>query len=394
VHFPSNLRMACRFLAMFAVGVAWFVLPSVAQKPKPVGKYLMYVGTYTVRGSKGIYAYRYEVNSGLVTSLGLAAATENPSFLTIHPNGRFLYAVNELQKYKGESSGGISAFTLDPQTGKLTQLNELASRGADPCYISVDHTGKFVLVANYTGGNVAVFPVLENGGLGEASAFDQHKGSGPNKDRQEGPHAHWIDLTADNRFALSADLGLDEVLVYHFDADKGTLGLNDPPFVKGDPGAGPRHIAISPNGKFVYVVNEINSTVTQFSYDPKAGVLQRLESWPTLPKDFKGENTTAEIAVHPNGKFLYVSNRGDDSIVVFAIHPVKGTLTFVERVPTGGKEPRNFAIGPAGRRLFAANQNSDNIVVFNIDSRTGRLKPTGQQLKVPSPVDIKFVAVE
>jgi 6-phosphogluconolactonase len=377
-----------------ALSVALFLISSAAgQKNSPVTHdYLVYVGTYTQRGSHGIYAYRYQEGSGKLTPLGLAAATENPSFVTIHPNGRFLYAVNEMQKYRGEASGAVTAFSLDPGTGKLTELNELASRGADPCYIAVDHGGKFVLVANYTGGNVAVFPIREDGGLAEASAFDQHTGSGPNKDRQEAPHAHWLDVSADNQFALNADLGLDEVVVYRFDPAKGTLAPNDPPFAKVDPGAGPRHIAI--HGKFVYVINEINSTITEFTWDAKAGTLKKVQSWPTLAKDFHGENTTAEIVVHPSGKFLYASNRGEDTIAVFAINPASGALTFVERVPSGGKEPRNFAIDPAGRRLFAANQESDNIVIFNLDPRTGRLKPTGQVLKVAAPVCIQFVAAE
>ena len=385
--------MTCRLLAFLSLAL---LLPSAnaQESMTPKAGYLMYVGTYTVRNSKGIYAYRYDQVSGQLISLGLAAETVNPSFVAASPDRRFLYAVNEEQKYKDQSSGAVTAFTIDLMTGKLTELNQIASRGADPCHISLDRTGKFVLVANYTGGNVAVFPVLENGSLGDFSAFDQHKGSGPNADRQEGPHAHWIHVSSDNRFVLTADLGLDEILVYRFDPTKGTLTPNDPPFGKVEPGAGPRHLAFHPDGKFAYVISELASTITSFSYDPKAGTLQRLRSWPTLPKDFKGENTTAEIAVHPNGKFVYGSNRGDDSIVVFAVGPNHGDLTFVERVPTGGKAPRNFAIDPGGKRLFVANQESDNIVVFNIDPRTGKLKPTGQQLKVSAPVCIEFVQMK
>ena len=277
----------------------------------------MYVGTYSQRGSKGIYAYHYDGSSGEVSPLGVAAETQDPSFLVIDPNRKWLYAVNERHDYKGQSSGAVTAFAIDRATGKLTELNELASRGADPCYISLDHTGKFALVANYTGGNVAVFPVEADGRLGNSSAFVQHKGSGPNHDRQEGPHAHFIDLSPDNRFALAVDLGLDEVLSYRFDANNGSLAA-DPAAAKVDPGAGPRHLAFSPSGKFVYVINEIKATITSFSYDSKTGTLNRLEVVPTLPADFKGENTSAEIVMHPSGKFLYISNRGHDSIAAFA----------------------------------------------------------------------------
>jgi len=289
-------------------------------------KYLVYVGTYTVRGSKGIYAYRYDASTGQLEDLGLAAETPSPSFLAISPNHKFLYAANETDEYQGQSSGIVTAFSIDTKTGKLTLLNQKASRGASPCHISLDHTGKFVLVANYTGGNLAVFPVEEDGRLGEASDFIQHIGSGPNHDRQEKAHAHWIDLSADNRFVLNADLGLDEVFVYHFDASKGKLTPNDPPFAKVGPGAGPRHLAFHPNGRFAYVIDELDSTVTSFSYDAKAGTLHELQSVSTLPKDFSGKSNTAEVVVHPSGKFLYGSNRGHDSLAVFAIDPAKGTL--------------------------------------------------------------------
>jgi len=357
------------------------------------GKYVFYVGTYTEDGSKskGIYAYRFDADTGQITSLGLAAETTNPSFVAPHPNGRFLYAVNEVGNYKGPNSGGVSAFSIDHATGKLTFLNELPSRGADPCYIIVDKTGKYVLVANYTGGSVAVFPVLEDGKLGEASAFVQHTGHGTNPSRQEGPHAHSIDLSPDNRLAMVDDLGLDELLVYKFDSVKGSLTPNDPPFAKLDPGAGPRHFVLHPSGKFAYVISEMQSTVTAFSNDPATGTLHRLQTISALPKDFRGENDDAEIQMHPSGKFLYASNRGSDTIAVFAIDPSKGTLTPVEYTPTQGKIPRSFEIDPTGKFLFAENQKSDNIVIFRIDAKTGRLTPTGQVLDVGSPVCVKFL---
>ena len=311
-----------------------------------------------------------------------------------HPNGRFLYAVNEVGNYKGPNSGGVSAFSIDPATGKLTFLNEVSSRGADPCYITVDKTGKYVLVANYTGGSVAVFPILANGGLGEASAFVQHTGHGTNPERQEGPHAHSIDLSRDNRFAMVDVLGLDELLVYKFDSGKGSLTPNDPPFTKVAAGAGPRHFALRPDGKFAYVVTEIGHTVTVFYNDAANGKLQVIQTITTLPKDFTGRNDDAEIAVHPSGKFLYASNRGDDSIAIYAIDHAKGTLTQVGSVHTGGKEPRSFEIDPTGALLFAQNQKSDNIVVFKINAKTGLLTTTGQVLDVGSPVCLKFVAAD
>ena len=358
-------------------------------------KYLVYVGTETEgSASKGIYAYRYDAATAQLTPLGLAAETADPSFVTLHPNGRFLYAVNSVSNYKGPNSGGVSAFAIDHANGKLTLLNELPSRGADPCYIAVDKSGKYVLVANYAGGSVIVFPILEDGRLGEASAFVQHTGHGANPARQEGPHPHSIDLSPDNRFALVDDLGLDELFVYRFDSSKGSLTPNDPKSASTDAGAGPRHFVLGPNGKFAYVVEEMHSAVAVFSYDAAAGALHSLQTISTLPKDFTSQNDDAEIAVHPSGKFLYASNRGHDSIAVFSIDKSKGTLTPIEYTPTQGKIPRSFEIDPTGSLLFAANQKSDNVVIFKIDAKTGKLTPTGQVLEVASPVCVKFVAID
>lgn len=378
-----------------------FLVLCASAAPAPNKRqFLVYVGTYTEEGStsKGIYAYRFDPNTAELTPVGLAAETTNPSFLAVHPNHRFLYAVNEVGKYKGEKSGAVSAFRIDRTTGKLTLLNQVASRGADPCYVTVDKTGKYVLVANYTGGSVAVFPVLEDGRLGEASSFIQHTGHGTDPQRQEGPHAHSIDLSPDNHFAIVDDLGLDETLVYRFDSAKGALTLNDPQLyttlAKADPGAGPRHFAFHPSGKFAYVVNEMGSTVSVFSYDGADGALRRLQTISTFPKDFSAHNDDAEIEVHPSGKFLYASNRGHDSIAVFAVDPGKGTLTLIEYAPTKGQTPRSFEIAPAGSLLFAANEKSDNIVVFRINPQTGRLAPTGKVLDVAEPVCVKFVPIE
>ncbi len=363
--------------------------------PTGHNKYLVYVGTYTENGSasKGIYAFRFDSSTAAITPLGVAAQTVNPSFLAVHPNHGFLYAVNEVKNYAGQNSGGVSAFAIDRATGKLTLLNEVASKGADPCYITVDKTGKYVLVANYSGGSVAVFPVLEDGRLGEASSFVQHTGHGSSPQRQAGSHAHSIDLSPDNRFAIVDDLGLDETFVYKFDSAKGSLGA-DPMLAKADPGAGPRHFAFHPNGKFAYVIDEMGSAVAAFGYDAGSGALRPLQTISTLPKSFGGPNNAAEIQVSPSGKFLYASNRGHDSIAVFAIDASAGTLRAVEYVSTKGQSPRNFEIAPGGALLFAANEQADNLVIFRIHQKTGRLTATGKVLELAQPVCVKFVPIE
>lgn len=390
----SNTKSVIRLLQAVFVLLLLVMppLPLKANSPKttPSNSYLMYVGTYTKGASKGIYVYRYDIESGKSTSLGLAAETVNPSFLAADPMHRFLYAVNEVGNYQGQTSGAVSSFSIDHKSGKLTFLNEVASRGADPCYLAVDKAGKFLLVANYTSGNLAVFPISKNGSLGESSAFVQHRGKGANPERQEGPHAHWIETTSDNRFAIAADLGLDELLVYNFDAARGTLTAHAPPG-KAETGSGPRHLAIQPDSKFVYAVNELKSSVTTFSFNSSTGALQAVGTVSTLPQNFTGQNDAAEIQLYPNGKFLYASNRGDDSIAAFSVDQSTGHLKLIGHYPTQGKTPRNFVINPTGSRLLVANEDSDNIVVFRIDSETGRLTPTGEVISVPSPVSILFV---
>jgi len=373
-----------------------FLLSVWASPAKHHTKYFVYIGTYTEEGSesKGIYAYRFDSETEQLTPIGLAAEAINPSFLAVHPNHRFVYAVNEVSNYKGQKSGAVSAFAIDRATGKLTLLNQVASRGGDPCYISLDKTGEHVLVANYGGGSIAVFPVLKDGRLGEASAFIQHSGHGTNPDRQEGPHAHSIDVSPDNRFAVVNDLGLDETLVYGFNGAHGSLAAANPNIAKADPGAGPRHLAFHPSGRFAYVINEMQSAITAFRYDPAAGQLQKIQTISSLPKDFSGHDEAAEIQVHPSGKFLYASNRGHDSIAVFAIDASKGALTPVQYVSTKGGSPRSFEIAPGGSLLFAENEKSDDIVLFHINPQTGRLNPTGKVLKVSQPVCVKFVPVD
>ena len=369
--------------------------PEKAKPPAPK-RCLGYIGTYTEKTkSKGIYALRFEETSGKLSIVGVAAETTNPSFLAASTSGKYLYAVNETNKFGDEDSGAVSTFSIDRKTGKLTLLNQVASRGAGPCHVSLDNTGRYVLVANYDAGTVAVFPVQDNGQLGKYTGFAKHTGQGPNKERQEAPHAHWIATSPDNQFLLTADLGIDRILVSKFHLPDGafTPGKSNSG-AKLKAGAGPRHAAFSPNGKFLYVASELNSTVTAFSYNAKDGSMHELQALSTLPKDFSGANDVAEIAVHPSGKFLYVSNRGRDSLAVFSIDPRKGTLKPVADIAAQGKTPRNFVIDPSGKFLLAANQESNSIVVFNIDPATGNLTLTGQVAEVPSPVCIVFLPVE
>jgi 6-phosphogluconolactonase len=392
------MKISRRLVMKILLLSAPLVLSSAAATPKRLQNkpYLVFVGTYTNKtASKGIYAYRFDPGIGKLSPLGVAAESEDPSFLAVHPSGKYLYAVNEIDHFGAQKSGAVSAFSVDLKAGRLTLLNQAATQGAGPCHISLDKTGKFVLVANYDGGSVSVFPIREDGSLAPASAFIQHSGSSIDKERQQAPHAHWIGASPDNRFALVADLGLDEILVYHFNSDKGTLTPNNPPYAKVNAGAGARHLAFYRNGKFAYVLNEMESTVTVFAYKAGNGALLPLQTVSTLSilrKDYSGPKEAAEIAVHPNGKFLYASNRARiDTISAFSIDPAMGTIKLKDEYPTMGKTPRNFAIDPTGKFLLAANQESNNIVIFRIDSITGALTPTGEIAEAPAPVCITFV---
>jgi len=389
--------MTRRFFASLLIVVAPLVLSAARTSGdnSKAAQYFAFIGTYTAKtDSKGIYSFHFDSGTGRLTSMAVAATTPDPSFLTVAHNEKYLYAVNELSEFGGKKSGAVTSYSIDAKSGKLVQLNQVASGGADPCYVSFDQSGKYLLVANYTGGSVSTFPIAADGHIGPAAAFVQHTGSGPNKERQEGPHAHYIATSANNRFVFVVDLGLDEVVVYRFDPATGSLTPNDPPFAKLAPGAGPRHLAFHPNGKFAYVLNEVIPTVTALAYDSKSGSFSTLQTLSTIPKDFTAHNDTAEIVVHPSGKFLYASNRGHDSIAEFTIDPAKGTLTLAGDFPTQGKTPRNFALDPTGKFLLAANQESNNIVIFRIDQSTGALVATGQVAQVPAPVDIVFVPVK
>jgi 6-phosphogluconolactonase len=354
-------------------------------------EYWLYVGTYTDHASKGIYVYCFDSSTGTLTALGLAAEASEPSFLAADSSGRFLYAVNETATYNGQPTGAVTAFAIQRESGKLSLLNQVSSRGENPAHVTLDRTGTYALVSNYSTGSVAVFPVLKDGRLKDATSFVQHKGSSVNPQRQEGPHAHAVVLSPDNRFAIVADLGLDQLLVYSFDAANGTLGAQ-PQIVRTSTGAGPRHLVFGSDGRFLYAINELQSTVAAYSYSAATGVLHELQTVSVLPKGFSGQNTAAEIEIDPSGNLLFASNRGDDSIAVFAIDSRAGTLTHVENDPVGGKTPRNFVIDPAGKWLLAANQDSDNITVFRIDHKNDHLTATEEVVQVPSPTCLKFVA--
>lgn len=364
---------------------------SAAAVSDDAGRGMVFIGTYTGGPSRGIYVSRMDAGTGGLSAPALAAETANPSFLSIHPNRRFLYAVSEINSFDGKKSGAVAAFAIDRGTGRLTLLNRQASGGTGPCHVCVDATGKCVMVANYGSGSVATLPVGEDGSLGEARSVIQHTGSSVNPQRQQGPHAHQIVTDAANRFAVVCDLGLDKVLAYRLDPAEAKLSPNDPPFTSVKPGSGPRHLAFHPSGRFAYVISELSSTLTTFIYDAQRGTLSEVQTLSTLPADFRGVSTTAEVGIHPSGKFVYGSNRGHDSISVFAIDEKTGKLSPVQHQPTLGKVPRFFVIDPTGKFLFACNQDSNNIVVFRIDRATGRLTPAGQTVGVGRPVCLAFL---
>jgi 6-phosphogluconolactonase len=351
---------------------------------------LVYFGTYTGPKSKGIYVAPFDTATGKLGALRVAGETENPSFLALHPKRPLLYAVNEIDNYEGQKAGSVTAFAIDPKTGDLRALSRASSRGAAPCHLAVDAGGGYVLVANYSGGSVASLPIRADGGVEAASSFVQHAGSGADPKRQKGPHGHMIETDKANRFALAADLGLDQVLVYRFDAKTGALTAATPPAASVAPGSGPRHFAFSPDGRDVYVLNEMKVTVTGFKYaDGKLTEFQTVAAMPGGAEPTPADSG-AEILVHPSGRFVYTSQRGPDNIAVFARDGASGHLTFVEHVASGGKTPRGFGIDPTGKWLIAGNQRSDSVLVFAIDAKTGRLTPTGQTAEVGAPVSVTF----
>jgi 6-phosphogluconolactonase len=385
----KNLRRLCSFIVLLTAPLTLLVVRGGAAAPR-ANTYRAYVGTYTAKtNSKGIYAFDFDPATGKMSAVEVAAESKDPSWVVVHPNGKFLYAVNETGK-----ASTVSAFAIEAKGGKLTLLNEVPAQGEDPCHLSFDGTGKFLFVANYTSGTVAVFPILADGKLGEHTGIQQDTGTlGPNKQRQEAPHAHFVTPPDDHRSVYVSDLGLDRVMIYKFDAAEGTLspasGSADQAAVL-EPGTGPRHLALSNDRSYMYVLGELKSTVTVFAVKNQEQ-FAAIQSVHMLPAGFSGRNDAAEIAIHPSGKFLYASNRGHDSIVVYSINPRRGTLKKVADIATRGKEPRSFAIDPTGKFLLAENQLSNTIVEFRIDRATGKLTPTGQTLSVPSPVCVTFL---
>jgi len=337
--------------------------------------YFVYAGTYTRGASKGIYAYRFQSATGKLRPLGVAVEMSSPSFLALHPNRRFLYAV-------GEDANTVDAFAIDPKSGRLAFLDQASSHGEGPCHLALDATGRWLAVANYVSGSMAILPVETSGRLGVAKAVERHGSS----------HAHHVLFSPDNRFLLLADLGLDRIFVYRFDAATGSIAPNDPPFAAVPQGSGVRHLAFHPNGKVLHAISEMASTVTAFRYDPARGTLESFQSVSTLPPAYKGASTTAEIAVNAAGTVLYGSNRGHDSLALFSIDPERFTLIPMEYAPTLGKTPRHFALDPSGGYLLAANQDSNEIVVFRVHPKTGQLTPVGRPITdAPMPVCILFV---
>lgn len=362
---------------------------AAAAAPRAAGLAL-YVGTYTNGRSRGIYRCRLDADTGALAVEGVAArGVANPSFLVVDRGQRFLYAVSETAEFEGEPGGGVAAFAIDRRTGDLRALNRQPSRGAAPCHLAVDRGNRFLLVANYSGGNVTVLPIRPDGSLGPPSMQVRHSGSGPNARRQAGPHAHSVTFDPTNRFVYAADLGIDRVMIYRFDA--GELAPADPPWVQARPGAGPRHFAFHPDARRAYVINELDSTVSTLAFDPATGAMREVHTVSTLPAGWTGENSCADVHVSADGRFVYGSNRGHDSVAVFAVDPEGGALAPVQHQPTLGRTPRNFALDPTGRWLLAANQGSDSVAVFAVDPETGRLSPTGQVAEVPVPVCLRFV---
>jgi 6-phosphogluconolactonase len=359
----------------------------------PAGSTLVYAGTYTntKSNSKGIYVFwlktrNLEVSQNItLVPVGLAAETENPSFFDLDLKRRLLFAVNELEK------GAVSAFSIDSSTGMLKLINKVGSGGAGPCHVTLDRSGKFLLVANYDSGSVSVFPVAADGRLSEAAQVIQHKGKSIHPDRQTGPHAHCVTMDLANRFAFVCDLGVDKVFSYRFDAASGRLAPNDPPAQSTRSGSGPRHMVFRPDGKFAYVINELNSTVTTYLYESPAGKLNEVQTVSSLPEYYDGPNTAAEVDIHPTGRYLYVSNRGNNTVILFNVDAEKGTLTYVEEQGTGGNTPRHFGIQPSAEHLVIANQDTDQLLASRIDAGNGRLKPSGLFAVCPSPACAKFL---
>lgn len=353
---------------------------------------LVYIGTYTKDGSEGIYVYELNMQTGSLEHRSTATGIENPTYLALDSQHRFLYAIHEVANFKGAAGGAVSVFAVEPLTGKLTHINEQALSGAGTCHVSVDQKDQHVLVANYSGGSLSVLPILADGQLGEPTDTIQLEGSGSTP-RQDRPHAHCIITDAANRFVFAADLGTDKLLVYRLDHDAGKLVAHDPPGVTVQSGAGPRHFVFHPNGRYAYLINELDNTIIAMSYDADRGALQIIQTMTSLPDDFDDTSYCSAIRISPSGKFLYGSNRGHDSIVICAIDQSTGMLSLIGYEPTQGNFPRCFGLDPTGTFLLVANQNSDNVVSFRVDQQTGALHPTGHVTKISTPVCVKAISL-
>jgi len=382
-----------QFLRVASLSALGFSLPGSlrahAASTLAANSRLVYIGTYTSGRSEGIYACRLDLATGELRRTGVTGSVVNPSFLTIDRQGQYLYAVNEVNDFEKKASGAISSFSIDQKSGVLKFISQQPSAGADPCHLTLDSANRFVLVANYTGGSVSVLPI-HDGSLLAPVDLVQHHGSSANPERQQGPHAHSVVLDKANRRLFVSDLGLDKIMIYDFDSQRGKLTASREPWAKVKAGAGPRHFTFHPSGRWAYVINELDSSVTTFTYDGSRGVLREVQTLSTLPADFAGKNSCAEIEVAPSGRFVYGSNRGHDSIVVFSIEQQTGKLKLVQHISTQGKTPRNFAIDPSGTFLLAANQNSDNVVTFRVNPESGMLSPTGHVAEIPTPVCVSM----
>jgi len=355
---------------------------------------LVYFGLHVDQPDKGISIAHFNTDTGVLSEPKLVAQAAMPGYFVIDPTGKFLYSVNSFSKFKGEASGALSAYAIDAATGNLRLINQVASSGANPAFIALDGNATHVLAANYTGGSISVFAIRSDGGIGDRTAFVQHSGHSVNPDRQQEPHPHAIYVDPTDRYVLVPDLGQDKVFVYRYDNKSGSLSANVPPFGAVAPGAGPRHLAFHPNGRWVYVVDEMGGTVTQFNWDSNTGTLSQPNATRTTPDDFNGVNTSGEVRISADGKFLYATNRGPDDLAVFSIDPATGGLTFLQRVPTQGKMPRFFTFDPTGHWLIVCNHDSDNAVVFKVDPDTGRLTQNGEPIKVPNPYCAEFLVTK
>lgn len=349
----------------------------------------VFIGTYTRKTSHGIYAYHWLPESGELTEIGLAATTPDPSFLALSPDGKNLYAVNEHDPAPGTESGTVSAFSIQDAEGKLALLNTVPSGGTAPCNMAVDHTGRALFVANYTSGSVSSYQILGDGKLSSHVVNIHYSGHSVGV-RQQSAHTHCTTVSPDNRFLLVNDLGLDRIMVYRISPQTAELTPNDPPFYSALPGSGPRNFTFHPNGKWAYSLNEIASTIDGLHWDTEKGTLTRFQNISTLPHGFSATNTAATVLVHPNGRFVYASNRGHDSIVVYSVDPATGALTLLQHISCEGKTPRNFILDSSGRWVLIANQDSANIVVLQCNAKTGHLASTGRQYALDSPVCIIF----